>query len=126
MKEFVPFALVVCSCIFIAGAHADTNSFERFCSSFESVTKRVIEGPQYRTHKFYSRWRAEVIPLLELRSLSTNLKSSWHVTPHVYSTSLSGITPVLQVTTETQTVMIVNTKLLMTIVSALMKVQLKR
>ena len=61
MKGFLPFVLVIYSCFFISLAEMDSSCDqhvlnERFCDSFESVTKRVIEGPQYRTYTSYSRW----------------------------------------------------------------------
>ena len=59
MKAFLSFSFVICSCFLVS--HAETNSSceeqvnERFCSSFGNVSKRVIEGPQYETHRVYIR-----------------------------------------------------------------------
>ena len=57
MKSFLTaFALVICSCFFISEARSETDSLcdeQRFCSLFENVTKRVIEGPQYRRYITY-------------------------------------------------------------------------
>ena len=58
MKSFLTaFALVICSCFFISEARSETDSLcdeQRFCSFFENVTKRVIEGPQYRAYITYT------------------------------------------------------------------------
>ena len=58
MKAFLSFTLVICSFVFISVAETDFSCDkhvnERFCSSFEDVSSRVIDGPQYRQTRVYN------------------------------------------------------------------------